>query len=143
MFQPRSGTAPSLGSVAKVTSHLNPAPSFNCFRDIFLSPSLAFLPPPYATLRLSCTAIFTPDCPPFSSCLQAPVHMDKHPLPPASTACPCARCLAALDLLPRSLSAPADPRRKPVSASPPRLFAPLSLPSTSIASLTTPVGAPF
>ena len=46
--------------------------------------------------------------------------MYKHPLPLASTAHPCAFCLTALDLLPRSLLAPSALQCKPV-------FLPLTL----------------
>ena len=41
MFQPRSGTAPSLGSFVDVMSYINPVLPFNYLLDLFLSPSVS------------------------------------------------------------------------------------------------------
>ena len=105
MFQTHSGTAPCIGSVANITSFLSPSHRFNCFMYPHPSPSISWLPshpPPFDWAAL----IFAPDYHP-SSVIGPPVHLDKRPLPPASTACPCAHCLASINMLPRSLSSPA------------------------------------
>ena len=59
MFQPRLGTAPSLGSVANVASYLSPYHHFNFFL-IFPVTLRVLTTSPSATLRLSCTAILHP-----------------------------------------------------------------------------------
>ena len=56
MFQPRSGTDPSLGSIANVTSYLFPYQLFNCFWIIALHPLCTDPPPihhPYTELHRS------------------------------------------------------------------------------------------
>ena len=142
MFQPWSGTDPSLGSVANVTSYLYPSHCFNCFLDLYPSPSVYRLPPHPPPLYWA-APLFAPISSP-SYDLGTPVYMYERPLPPASTTHPCARCLAALGLLPRSLSTPSPPLRDPVSCASSPVHSPqLSLPSTLLASLSTPVGSLF
>ena len=90
-----------------------PVPSFQIFYESF--PVTFCVPTPLssATLWLSCTSLCTRFLP--YSGLGPPVHLDKRPLLPASTARTFSHCLAALNLLPRSLTAPAALRHNPVS----------------------------
>ena len=46
LFQPWSGTDPSLGSVANITSYINVAPPLNSLLNLFPSPSVSLIPPP-------------------------------------------------------------------------------------------------
>ena len=71
-----------------------------------------WLPLPSATLRLSCTALLYPISHPRSG-LGPPDQKIFHTASLRRPSCTC--CLAALNLLPRSLLAPAAPRHEPVS----------------------------
>ena len=57
ILQTWSVTAPSLGSVANVTSYIIPVPTFKCFLDPSSSLSVSQPPLPFATLLLGCTAL--------------------------------------------------------------------------------------
>ena len=86
LLQPISGTTKSLGLVPNITSYLKSAPPFNCLMDIFSSPSVSWLTPPSATLRLSYTTILSPDYPPSISFLDrlytwTDVHPHRPPPP--------------------------------------------------------------
>ena len=86
LLQPLSRTATSLGYDVNVTSYLNPATPFNYLLDLFLSPSVSLPPlPPYLSPLDWYALLFFTRLFPFSSGLGSPVHLDKLPLPPAST----------------------------------------------------------
>ena len=110
--------------------------------DSFPSPSVAWPPPP-ATRRLILTALLAPDYLPYLPVLDrlytlTSVHYLWTP--------PTVLCLLSCHLLTYP-QVPLGPCSPALQASfchlPPRMFAPLSPPSTLLASLTTPVGAPF
>ena len=112
MFQPRSGTATSLGSIAIVASYLIPVPQFDCFLGLSPSPSVSQLPLPPATLWRSFTAL----CTRFSALVPVLKLLAKQaPIPTVLRRPSCTNCLAAFGLLPRSLSVPVASRREPVS----------------------------
>ena len=143
MFQPRSRTSLSLGSVTNVTSYLSPPHHFNCFLGLSPLPSAYLPPPPTATLKLSYTALFTPNFHPYISVLYrlstwTIVHSHR-PTPP----------VPELYVLPLSTCPPGTSHTlhphpsSPFLLPPPPSVCPLSPPLTFLASLSTPLGAPF
>ena len=80
--------------------------------------------------------------PSFYSGIVLPVHMDMHPLQMSFTSYPCARCIVALELIPRSLATPASLRHMPLL--PPLLtyVCPPFPPPTLLTSLSTSVDSP-
>ena len=111
--------------------------------DLFLSPSVSLRPPGSATSRLIHTALYAPDYPPsfpVLDCLSTwtDVH-SRRPPPPLST----------LAIFSPSTCYPGPSQSlHPRSACRfcrllPSPLVPLSVPSTSLISLSTPVGAPF
>ena len=130
LLQPWSGTAPSLGSVSNITSYINPAPLSNCLMGPFPSPSVSWFPPPSATLILRCTALLAPDSPPYLPVFDrmstwTDVHSRRTPSP----------ILISMSFRPRpSPRVPLGPYSPTLWAYFcrlfPRLFSPLSPPST-------------
>ena len=121
VFQPWSGTSPNSGFIANFMYKLNSAPPLSTVFCIFHfhSPSVSFRPPHPPPFDLA-TPLFCTLFSPSYSVLVFPVHLEKHPILPASTARVYARCLSALDFIPRVSLGPWDPRRVPIySASPP------------------------
>ena len=131
VFQPWSGNSLNLGSIANVTSKLNPALMLSTVLWIFHfhSPSVSLFPPHPPHVDWS-TPIFCTLFSPFLSGLGSPVYLDNRTLPPASTSRLCARWLDALDLLssiPLGPWIPAPHAR--LCRLSPCLFGPLSPPS--------------
>ena len=90
MFQPLSGTGPSLGFITNVTSYLSPPHHFNCFMDLSLSPSVSLLPNHPPPLDLDSPLFFHLLLPPlpvldFLSTWTS-VHSHRPPLPVPSLA---------------------------------------------------------
>ena len=93
---------------------INPRPTVSTpFLDHSPSPSVYWLPPHLPPLYWDAPLFTTYSTP--SSGMGPPVNLDKGPILPDSTNRTCAQCIYALDLLSRSLLAPADPRGEPVS----------------------------
>ena len=143
MFQPCSGTAPSLGSVTNVTSYFSPSHRSTVFFFNFpLHPSWPDSPPPSATLRLICTNLFTRLSPFFQ-------YWDVFPHGQGST--PAGLPRLSLQFLSCRPQPSPQVHIFPCSHAPrarfcrlfPRPVAPLLLPLMSLTSMSTPVGSPF
>ena len=110
---------------------LNPPHRCQHFSESFISchPPCLYYPPSTTFLLIYTTLLYLFS--PFSG-IGSPVHLEKLPLPPASTARLCALCLSALDLLHRFHLGPRTPAPRARFC---RLFpcssAPLLPPSTS------------
>ena len=113
MFQPWSGNSPSFCSVDNVTSLLSP-PHRQLFSGSFHVTHCVPTPPTIRHPQTEQHCHFISIVHLLFQSLIAQAH--KRPLLLASTVRPCDRCLAALDLLPRSLLAHAAPHRESVPA---------------------------
>ena len=141
MFQPQSGTAPILGSIANVTSLLS-LPHLQLFYVYlpFTCPVPTY--PLSTTLRLSDTTIFAPDYSPSILVLDLLVTQESNPSglhrPYLRSLSCCHQPAPQVPLIPCS---PAP--RSHFFHLFPRPVAPLSPPSKFLASLLNPVGTPF
>ena len=122
--------------------YLYPSPPFNFLVDLFLSPSVSLLSPichPSTEMH----SYFSTQFSSFYSGIGSPVHLDRRPLPTASTTRPVISILPTLTCSPGP-SRPLHPRATRLFFRLfPSLLAPLSPPLTSLVSLTTPVSATF
>ena len=117
LFQPQSGTAPSLGFTANITSNLNPASLFNFLLGHYPSLSMSWPPPSPPTQPVDWSA------PLFYHPIISLLFWSLIAYPPGQASnsdnlhfSSCAICLSDLNLLPRSLSYPSPPRCDLVSA---------------------------
>ena len=142
MLQLLSVTAPSLGSVANVTSYLSLPHHFNCFMDLSLSPSVSLLTPHRPPLDLEAPLLLHPRFAPLPFLSQLSNWTIVHSRQPPPT-------VPALAVFPPLTCSPGPCwPLQPHAASPfltplPLSSRPLFLRTILLASLLTTVGAPF